>query len=260
MFCPKCGNQLVERAQFCNNCGFELAGSAPQQPRQAVSPAMRLSKKEYISKLSSPKVKRAALTTWITFGLSLLFLVLGLNNGINAELEDVPFWSVLAEIADGDLDELEEEVEYEIESAEYIVEMADYYDYDDDDIEALEKSMDKVSDKLSAANLLAFYQSVYDLEESNNLEETIVIMQIVIAAVWVMFFLPLLFALLGGLLRNMGLTIACLILMIPAQLVFGNVVFLLLTLAALSVQIAMLSTINKEYKKYRVFGIVGDPS
>lgn len=35
MFCPKCGTQLPEGAQFCANCGNQLGGAAVNQ--QAVS-------------------------------------------------------------------------------------------------------------------------------------------------------------------------------------------------------------------------------
>ena len=30
MFCPKCGNQLVDSAEFCSNCGNRLSSGADQ--------------------------------------------------------------------------------------------------------------------------------------------------------------------------------------------------------------------------------------
>lgn len=33
MFCPKCGNELRDKAQFCNNCG-EVIGIEEEKPKK----------------------------------------------------------------------------------------------------------------------------------------------------------------------------------------------------------------------------------
>ena len=38
MFCPKCGNQLPDGAQFCNKCGASLGGAAPYKAPRAKKP------------------------------------------------------------------------------------------------------------------------------------------------------------------------------------------------------------------------------
>lgn len=259
MFCSNCGKQLPDGVKFCSGCGNALSDEIVQQPvnQQQVSRSMPASKKEFVATVASPKVKRAALITWITFGLSILFLVLGLNNGINAELEDVPFWSVLSKIEDADLDELEEDIEADAKQVEKMIELGKFVGIDRDDLNALEDDAERVDDKMSVWNILSFYKRLAEVNDSDYYDEVILVMQTVIGGAFTLFFLPLLFAVLGGLLRSRGLTIACLVFAIVPQLVLGSVILMVLTVVALSVQIAMLARIHSEYTIYRLSGTVG---
>lgn len=49
MFCNKCGNQLLEGAQFCNKCGAATASAAevPQQPEQQAYPPQPYPPQQY---------------------------------------------------------------------------------------------------------------------------------------------------------------------------------------------------------------------
>lgn len=38
MFCPNCGNQLPDGAQFCNKCGASIGGAAPNKAPRAKKP------------------------------------------------------------------------------------------------------------------------------------------------------------------------------------------------------------------------------
>lgn len=38
MFCPVCGNQLPDGAQFCNKCGASIGGAAPNKAPRAKKP------------------------------------------------------------------------------------------------------------------------------------------------------------------------------------------------------------------------------
>ena len=60
-----------------------------------------------------------------------------------------------------------------------------------------------------------------------------------------------LLAVLGGLLKKSGLVIAAMVFSIPVNLLFGGVIFLILTLAAMGILTWTLMQISKEYKAYK---------
>ena len=52
MFCPKCGTQLPEGAQFCANCGNQLGDAAVNQPAATNTPTSKKANKKLIIILS----------------------------------------------------------------------------------------------------------------------------------------------------------------------------------------------------------------
>jgi hypothetical protein len=66
------------------------------------------------------------------------------------------------------------------------------------------------------------------------------------------FFLPILFAVLGGTLKNTALTIVGMVFTVIAQVIFCGVLWVVLSLAVGVVQAVLCSKVNSEYRNYRM--------
>jgi hypothetical protein len=66
------------------------------------------------------------------------------------------------------------------------------------------------------------------------------------------FFLPILFAILGGTLKNTALTIVGIVFTAIAQIIFCGIIWVVLSLAVGIVQAVLCSKVNTEYQNYRM--------
>ena len=77
-------------------------------------------------------------------------------------------------------------------------------------------------------------------------------MLVIIIIMAVSYFLPLLFALLGGLNKSTGLTVTALIFTVLSQLILCGILYVVLSLAIFIFQAVLCNKVQKAYNSYRL--------
>lgn len=174
----------------------------------------------------------------ITFILTLILLIASAIMPITTNMPDIPIvsWALGNEAEDilKDVTESIEELEQYRDNDEFTSKQDKAFD------NVLEKA-EELEDSFSLLNIRNFISSARnfckeiteatdidtDLEAIDEFEKYINIITFVVLG---LFILPLIFTLLGGLLKNKGLTIAALILTILPQLALSGILFVILSL------------------------------
>jgi hypothetical protein len=174
----------------------------------------------------------------ITFILSLILLIASAIIPITTNMPDIPIvsWALGDEATDTfkDIDESIDELEEFRDNDEFTSKQKRAFD------NVLEKA-EKLDDSFSLLNIRNFISSAKafgeELEEATDIDsdlETIdeieSYINIIILVVLGLFVLPLIFTLLGGLLKSKGLTITALVLVILPQLALSGILFVILSL------------------------------
>lgn len=261
MFCPNCGTNLPDGSAFCAGCGSRLnqeqpvvnqapVYSAPATPEYeaATPPAYQdgpiLNKSTWLKTSPSPKAKQMSNLSLILTAACALVLILALCTSIFGPFYNVPIFKIaLGEDYVQQIDELKDDLEDASDELDWF---EDRYsdELDDDDVERAYKSTVNLIENPSLGNCRAWADAFGEADVVN-------IFDTFIGVLWVSFGFVILLAVLGGLLKKTGLVITAIVFSVPANLLFGGTLFLILSIAALVALAVVLSQINKEYKAYK---------
>jgi len=246
MFCNHCGANLPEGAAHCTMCGAPMTQNAPVQPNY-----------DYSQQPQSPApapAKKSSLPTTITCLISVVLIIASIIAPLAMPLFDVPVMSLALDAADEDFDEQLDEMKDEWKDSEEEREMAmdELSSKEKKAYKKLEKQMEKTLDHFSLLNVNELAKQAKDAEDAfemdgineEDYEEFSQIMGVIAGVSVGAFVLPLLFALLGGLKKSAGLTIAAMIFTAISQLILSGFVLLLLSAVVYIVQIVLC----KKYK------------
>lgn len=275
MFCPKCANQLPDDAVVCSACGYQIRQNVPgqsAQPQPAYNPNL-------------PKVtefdKKAKKLIPITFLLTLVLLAVSIMLPLTTDIFEIPFVNTAMEITgmSEDIDDAKDELAAELDTlADELKEMEDTYEEHEDEMSSDEKKLMKkalksadkilddaenVAEETSLINFRSFIggfreisEDLEDLDVFDGMDEATEtfeqiegIVNLIIIVVMSLFALPLIFTLLGGLLRSKGLTITALVFMVLSQLILCGVLWVVLSLVIYILQ-AILCGKAKKVKRY----------
>ena len=243
MFCNNCGNHIPEGTAFCNACG------APVQQQQAAS-----QQAYYQQPQVAAPVKKNATPITITFIISIVLIIASILAPMVMPLFDIPAVSFALSVADEDMDEALDELKDEVDDIkeEYKEIKDDLSSKEKKNYEKMMDSVEKMVDNFSLLNISNAVKTLDSLDEEyrpegmdEGMEEFSQAMLIVFGAAIGAFVLPLLFALLGGLKKSAGLTVAALIFTAISQLILSGFVLLALSAVVYIVQIVLCSNYKK---------------
>lgn len=278
MFCPNCGTNLPDGAAFCAGCGSPMPKApkqeAPVQEAPVYTPPVQeapvsappvqvgpvytppvapappvcgtpvKSKKTWLKTEASPKAKQMSTLSMIFTACCAVILVLAVFISVFGPFYKIPIFK----LALGD--DYSDQVESLKSDLSDVDDALDWYqdhytgDLNEDEIEKVFDLTKKMVKNPSFSNYRA-------LAKAMNKTDEVLLFDICIAVLCASFGFVILLAVLGGLFKKTGLVIAALIFAIPANLLYGGVVFALLSAAALVMLIVVLRQINQEYKAYK---------
>ena len=282
MYCPNCNAELPEGTSFCGCCGAKLtqpetqqyaAPAAPAYPGYATyttyaRPMNNMTKKEFLASDAGLHARGQAKLAVLVCLIAVAVIVAGIFATMTMPIFDIPVMSMAMEAADADPDELLDELENELEVMEEEYEMIedDFSKSEREDIEDWMDSANDLTDSFSILNLKNFvndttmivdeYGDEFDTSDLDEIVEGMDAVNQAMGAVIVFlvgfFFLPILFAILGGTLKNTALTIVGIVFTAIAQIIFCGIIWVVLSLAVGIVQAVLCSKVNTEYQNYRM--------
>lgn len=270
MFCPNCGTQLPDGSAFCANCGNAIpqsnAAAIPTEPAAPAytdpfasgyaaptapvygnpygTPAVAKDKKVWLSTVASPRAKQMGKLSLIFTAACAFVLILALCVSIFGPFYNIPV--IKMALGDEYVDEVNNLKDLLAEADDELEWFEDRYadDLEDADVEKAFKVTKNFIKNPSLGNCRAWAKLMGD-SSITSLFDTF------ITFLWIAFGIVILLAVLGGLLKKTGLVIAAIIVSIPVNLLFGGVLFLLLSIAAMGVLAYTLMQISGEYKAYQ---------
>lgn len=282
MYCPNCNAELPEGTSFCGCCGAKLtqpetqqyaAPAAPAYPGYATyttyaRPMNNMTKKEFLASDAGLHARGQAKLAVLVCLIAVAAIIAGIFATMTMPIFDIPVMSMAMEAADADPDELLDELENELEVMEEEYEMIedDFSKSEREDIEDWMDSANDLTDSFSILNLKNFvndttmivdeYGDEFDTSDLDEIVEGMDAVNQAMGAVIVFlvgfFFLPILFAILGGTLKNTALTIVGIVFTAIAQIIFCGIIWVVLSLAVGIVQAVLCSKVNTEYQNYRM--------
>lgn len=282
MYCPNCNAELPEGTSFCGCCGAKLtqpetqqyaAPAAPAYPGYATyttyaRPMNNMTKKEFLASDAGLHARGQAKLAVLVCLIAVAAIIAGIFATMTMPIFDIPVMSMAMEAADADPDELLDELENELEVMEEEYEMIedDFSKSEREDIEDWMDSANDLTDSFSILNLKNFvndttmivdeYGDEFNTSDLDEIVEGMDAVNQAMGAVIVFlvgfFFLPILFAVLGGTLKNTALTIVGMVFTAIAQVIFCGVLWVVLSLAVGVVQAVLCSKVNTEYQNYRM--------
>ena len=285
--CPNCGNPMqqaqpqYQQPQYQQPQYQQPEYQQPQyqqpqyrqpeyRPQQTSAGIDRdaMNKREFIAHTTNKAVKRNALVVTVTMLLCLALLAGSVYAVLAMPFYDIPVMSAILDL--GGVTPVE--VKYELQDA--LAQVRYHYNFDKQMIqqagvdagltktelelaEQILDSTDKLAENMSVLNFRKFLKVVeqtvesytfgLDMSEFNAVAKGL---DVVIGLVIGFFFLPLLFTLLGGLLRSSGLTVTGLIFTLLAQIVLCGWLFGLISLVLYITQVVFCSKITKAYRSF----------
>ena len=282
MYCPNCNAELPEGTSFCGCCGAKLtqpetqqyaAPAAPAYPGYATyttyaRPMNNMTKKEFLASDAGLHARGQAKLAVLVCLIAVAAIIAGIFATMTMPIFDIPVMSMAMEAADADPDELLDELENELEVMEEEYEMIedDFSKSEREDIEDWMDSANDLTDSFSILNLKNFvndttmivdeYGDEFNTSDLDEIVEGMDAVNQAMGAVIVFlvgfFFLPILFAVLGGTLKNTALTIVGIVFTAIAQIIFCGIIWVVLSLAVGIVQAVLCSKVNTEYQNYRM--------
>lgn len=286
MFCPNCSADIPDGSTFCGCCGHKMTQPEPQHytPSAATAypgyttytsyarPMNNMTKKEFLSSDAGHAAKAMSRLAVLVGLIAVGVIIAGIFATLTMPFYQVPVMSVLFSAAgediEGDVDELSEELEG------YLDEMEDEYEMledelSDSELEIVEDWMDATADIVDSFSALNLYNfavesevvadelgDVFEMGDmgdfSENMEYLNQIAGIIIVILAAFFFLPILFTLLGGTLKNTPLTIIGMIFTAISQVIFCGVMWVVLSLVIGIVQCTLCIKVNSAYRDYRM--------
>ena len=290
MFCPNCSADIPDGSTFCGCCGHKLTQPESQPQSQYYTtpttfsypgysaytsyarPMNNMTKKEFLASDAGHSARTKAILAVLVCLIAVGVIIAGIFATLTMPFYKIPIMDVLLSAAgediDADADELIEELEDGLDEMEEELEMVED-DLSDSELEIAENWMDAaadLTDSLSALNLYNFIKETEvvvdefgDQFEMGELEEMVADMDylnevvgVILVILVAFFFLPVLFALLGGMLKNTPLTIIGMIFTAISQLIFCGVLWVVLSLVIGIVQCALCIKVNSAYQDYRM--------
>ncbi len=282
MYCPNCNAELPEGTSFCGCCGAKLtqpetqqyaAPAAPAYPGYATyttyaRPMNNMTKKEFLASDAGLHARGQAKLAVLVCLIAVAAIIAGIFATMTMPIFDIPVMSMAMEAADADPDELLDELENELEVMEEEYEMIedDFSKSEREDIEDWMDSANDLTDSFSILNLKNFvndttmivdeYGDEFNTSDLDEIVEGMDAVNQAMGAVIVFlvgfFFLPILFAILGGTLKNTALTIVGIVFTAIAQIIFCGIIWVVLSLAVGIVQAVLCSKVNTAYRDYRL--------
>ena len=284
MYCPNCNAELPEGTSFCGCCGAKLtqpetqtytAPAAPAYPNYSAYTSYtsnNMTKKEFLASDAGLHARGQAKLAVLVCLIAVAVIIAGIFATLTMPIFDIPVLSMALEVAsaeeDLDIDELTDDLEDSIDGME-----EDYEAIEDElskserkDVEGWIDDANDVADCFSILNLRRFADSTtviieeygeefYDSDLENTTEDMEVINQVMDAIIVFLvgfFFLPVLFAVLGGTLKNTALTVVGIVFTAIAQVIFCGMLWVVLSLAVGVVQAVLCSKVNTAYRDYRM--------
>lgn len=283
MYCPNCNAEIPEGSTFCGCCGQKLTQPEPQ-PQQYAAPAApaypgysaytsysrpmnNMTKKEFLASDAGLHARGQAKLAVLVCLIAVAVIVAGIFATLSMPIFDIPVMSIALEAADADVDELMDDLENELDIMEEEYEMIedDFSKSEREDIESWMDSVNDLTDSFSVLNLQSFvketdvivdeYGDEFNMGDLDDIAEGMDALNQAMGAIIVFlvgFFLPILFAVLGGTLKNTALTIVGIVFTAIAQLIFCGVLWVVLSLAVGIVQAVLCSKVNTAYRDYRM--------
>ena len=282
MYCPNCNAELPEGTSFCGCCGAKLtqpetqqyaAPAAPAYPGYATyttyaRPMNNMTKKEFLASDAGLHARGQAKLAVLVCLIAVAAIIAGIFATMTMPIFDIPVMSMAMEAADADPDELLDELENELEVMEEEYEMIedDFSKSEREDIEDWMDSANDLTDSFSILNLKNFvndttmivdeYGDEFDTSDLDEIVEGMDAVNQAMGAVIVFlvgfFFLPILFAILGGTLKNTALTVVGIVFTAIAQVIFCGMLWVVLSLVVGVVQAVLCSKVNTAYRDYRL--------
>ena len=282
MYCPNCNAELPEGTSFCGCCGAKLtqpetqqyaAPAAPAYPGYATyttyaRPMNNMTKKEFLASDAGLHARGQAKLAVLVCLIAVAAIIAGIFATMTMPIFDIPVMSMAMEAADADPDELLDELENELEVMEEEYEMIedDFSKSEREDIEDWMDSANDLTDSFSILNLKNFvndttmivdeYGDEFNTSDLDEIVEGMDAVNQAMGAVIVFlvgyFFLPILFPILGGTLKNTALTIVGIVFTAIAQIIYCGINWVVLILAVGIVQAVLCSKVNTEYQNYRM--------
>ena len=221
------------------------------------------SKKTFYRDLAPKKLKVQWHLITVTMALALILIVAGIIFPMVRPILRIPSVSGMLSVAGVSVEDITDGIDMLYD------ELAQEYDlgyWDGEELEMAEDLLDAL-DRLSGSfNLLDISKLAKDLRnefddilweylgpsEMQILDMIVTIPTILIVAIGVSFLLPLVFALLAGLKKNLGLTIAAMILTLLPMMLINGWTFTTATLVVFIPQIVFCANTRKGYKDYQL--------
>ena len=280
MYCPNCNAELPEGTAFCGCCGHQMTQSEPQAYTAPAAPAYpgystytsytsnNMTKKEFLASDAGQSARAKGKLAVLVCLIAVAVIIAGIFATLSMPIFDIPVMSIALEAADADPDDLLDELENELDAMEEEYEMIedDFSKSEREDIESWMEAAGDMADNFSILNLQKFVKDTavivdehgdeFDTSDLDDIAEGMDAINQAMGAVIVFdvgfFFLPILFAVLGGTLKNTALTIVGMVFTVIAQVIFCGVLWVVLSLAVGVVQAVLCSKVNSEYRNYRM--------
>lgn len=282
MICPHCGAALGAGLERCNCCGGTLKIRQPQyrdpqeQPPQYQPPQPQYqppvytpprpgteSRKTFFCQLAPKKLKIQWHLVTVTLVLALILIAVGVLFPMVRPILRIPSVSGMLSVAGVSVRDITDLIDaaYDELSQEYEL---GYWDGKELDMaEDLLDTLDRFSGSfnlLELSKLTNGLRNEYDgilrqylgASEMRVLDVVAKLPTIAIIAIGASFLLPLIFTLLAGLKKNLGFTIAAMILTLLPMLIINGWAFGTATLVIFIPQCVFCSNIRKSYKDYQL--------
>lgn len=258
MFCPNCGNNLAEGAQYCSFCGKTIIGVAP-----VTQPAEPVGKTKYSFSFGPSKVKASSILS-VLMTLALIGAMIGAYfSSVSTSIEEVPVVSAVIGLADVEtaIDDAKADLAESIDEMEEELEQID--DFSQKEKKALNGFLGAIEDcvdALSVNNVITLAEATEevadvmeeDLGEIDGIYEIVDFLKALRVIFLVMMVFALAFGVFGGFFRKRGLVVAGMVLTIIYTLLFAGWLWFGITLAIHIILIVFITIVNNSYKNYLI--------
>jgi hypothetical protein len=183
----------------------------------------------------------------VAFLMSVLLLFVGIISTTKCDFYEIPVLSLIAGNNTSDLERSKKEIKNEVERYEELLEDAE--DLTNQEFNLAKKvlrSGKKLAKSFSLANIKTLMKNTEKLAEKSNFgkgvlgseyDELVKIINIVLTVMWIFMLIPLAVTVLGGVKKSVGATVTALILAMIFFLLFGGIVWGLLSAASYVTQV-----------------------